>query len=210
MLVEVPKDHDRYKSVAAQFQKKWQHNNNCPEVHAIYKIVSTTDSSEKYDLYLDQVEAKGNFISQGKSRGNENRRWHGTTRNCNIGDAGVTEFCADDTCALCSVMKYSYDVSFSASGGMFGVGIYTSATTSKSDHFSFNSSPSPWKAMLLNRVIVGFGFKMTSGNTLMTEPPAGYDSVLAEAGNGLNYDELVVYHNDAIRPSYLVMYDIPK
>jgi len=25
----------------------------------------------------------------------------------------------------------------------------------------------------------------------------------------LNYDELIVYNNDAIRPSYLVMYDKP-
>ena len=31
--------------------------------------------------------------------------------------------------------------------------------------------------------------------------------VLAEKGSRLNHDELVVYTNDAIRPSYLVMYD---
>jgi hypothetical protein len=31
--------------------------------------------------------------------------------------------------------------------------------------------------------------------------------VLAEKGGSLNYDELVVYTNDAIRPSFLVMYD---
>ena len=31
--------------------------------------------------------------------------------------------------------------------------------------------------MLLNKVVVGFGFKMTSGNTHLTEPPPGYDSV---------------------------------
>ena len=66
---------------------------------------------------------------------------------------------------------------------------------------------------------------MTVNNTL-TEPPAGYDSVsvvarwffggglmriqvLAEVGARLEYDEVVVYNNDAIRPSYLVMYDIP-
>jgi len=35
------------------------------------------------------------------------------------------------------------------------------------------------------------------------------EQVLAEAGARLNYDELVVYNNDAIRPSYLVMYDTP-
>ena len=33
--------------------------------------------------------------------------------------------------------------------------------------------------------------------------------ILAEVGARLNYDELVVYDNDAIRPSYLVMYDMP-
>lgn len=209
MIVEVPADHDRYKSVASQFQKKWQHNKNCPEVRAIYKIVNTEDDLKKFDQYIEQVEARGQFVSQGKSRGNENRRWHGTTRNCNIGDTGVTRFCTDTSCALCCIMKNSFDISFSATTGMFGVGIYTTSTSSKSDHFSFNGSPSSWKAMLLNKVAVGFGFKMTSGNTHLKEPPSGYDSVLAEAGNGLNYDELVVYNNDAIRPSYLVMYDIP-
>ena len=80
--------------------------------------------------------------------------------------------------------------------------------------------------MLLNKVVVGKGYKMMAANTTLTEPPAGHDSVsvvirqffggvlmkkqvLAEVGAGLNYDELVVYNNDAIRPSYLVMYDTP-
>lgn len=31
--------------------------------------------------------------------------------------------------------------------------------------------------------------------------------VLAERGGSLNYDELVVYTNDAIRPSFLVLYE---
>ena len=78
--------------------------------------------------------------------------------------------------------------------------------------------------MLLNKVVVGRGYKMTVDNTTLTGPPAGYDSVsvvrwssggalmriqvLGEVGARLNYDELAVYNNDAIRPSYLVMYDI--
>ena len=35
--------------------------------------------------------------------------------------------------------------------------------------------------------------------------------VLAEVvpGGSLNYDELVVYKNEAVRPSYLVMYESP-
>ena len=35
------------------------------------------------------------------------------------------------------------------------------------------------------------------------------EQILGEVGDSLNYDELVVYNNDAIRPSYLVMYDEP-
>jgi len=31
--------------------------------------------------------------------------------------------------------------------------------------------------------------------------------VLAEKGGSLNYDELVVYNNEAIRPSFLVLYE---
>lgn len=69
---------------------------------------------------------------------------------------------------------------------------------------------------------------MTQDNTKLTAPPPGYDSVclivvlvvlrvltagmmkvLAEValGGSLNYDELVCYAENAIRPSYLLMYD---
>jgi len=43
--------------------------------------------------------------------------------------------------------------------------------------------------------------------TTLTSPPAGFDSVLGEVGKSLKYDEVVVYREDAMNPSYLVMYD---
>jgi len=63
--------------------------------------------------------------------------------------------------------------------------------------------------MLLNKVVVGKGYKMTHDNTKLTAAPPGYDSVLAEVGAGgsLNYDELICYTEDAVRPSYLLIYD---
>jgi len=81
--------------------------------------------------------------------------------------------------------------------------------------------------MLLNKVVVGRGYKLTGNKSSLTAPPAGYDSVsiivrllfggaltkvqvLGEVGGRLNHDELVVYDNDAVRPSYLVMYDTPE
>ena len=71
MIVEVPRDHERYKSgqsivesqrtewggltdalVESQFRQKWLHNGRCPEVHAIYKIVSTKANVARYERYL--------------------------------------------------------------------------------------------------------------------------------------------------------------
>ena len=139
-------------SVASQFRKSWRHETECPKVRAIYKIVSTMENLAKYERYLsvflistqsspwltrgysDQVEAQGKFASQGKSPGNENRRWHGTTRKCNFGDQGVEVFCSDPSCSLCCVIKSSFDLRFFAQNtnwGRFGVGIYTSSASSK-------------------------------------------------------------------------------
>ena len=47
----------------------------------------------------------------------------------------------------------------------------------RSDRYSRNDCTSNWKAMLLNKVVVGKGYKMTVDNTTLTKPPAGYDSV---------------------------------
>lgn len=47
----------------------------------------------------------------------------------------------------------------------------------RSNDYSHNDCQSDLKAMLLNKVIVGKGCKMTQDNTTLTAPPAGYDSV---------------------------------
>ncbi|KAH8112677.1 hypothetical protein DFH11DRAFT_1784149, partial [Phellopilus nigrolimitatus] len=212
-LLEVPEGHTTFKSVSDQFKLSWRHTNKkCPTVRRVYKIIGSQASLDKYEAYRDSVETRGQFKAAGRSVGNENRRWHGTRRECSLGDQGHTQFCASTTCSLCCIVKTTYDLSFfkkRTSWGRFGCGIYTSSTSSKSDDYSDNMNKSPLKAILLNKVVVGKGCKMTQDNTTLTAPPTGYDSVLAEKGGSLNHDELVVYTNDAIRPSFLVMYDEP-
>ncbi|KAF8805478.1 ADP-ribosylation, partial [Phlegmacium glaucopus] len=195
------------------FKASWRHaGTTCPPVRRVYKIVVPKASLAGYDAYRAAVESRGQFVSTGRSAGNENRRWHGTRRICNVGDKGHTQFCSAPTCSLCCIMCTSFDVSLwgrTTGWGRFGQGIYTSSTSSKSDDYSYNDCKSQLKAMLLNKVVVGKGCKLLQDNTSLTSPPAGYDSVLAEKDKGwsLNYDELVVYDNDAIRPSFLVMYE---
>ncbi|KAF5390904.1 hypothetical protein D9757_004029 [Collybiopsis confluens] len=211
MLLAVPVGHVTFTGVSEQFKASWRHvGTKCPTVKRIYKIVSPQASLAAYNAYKAAVEAKGQFAAAGRSAGNENRRWHGTKRECHLGDKGQTQFCSSPTCSLCCIVKTSFDLTLfgkKTGWGRFGKGIYTSSTSSKSNDYSTNENRCSLKAMLLNKVIVGKGCKLTQDNTILTAPPAGYDSVLAEKGGSLNYDELVVYTNDAIRPSFLVMYE---
>ena len=39
-------------SAESQLQRGWLHNTQCPEVRAVYKIVSTTENLAKYERYL--------------------------------------------------------------------------------------------------------------------------------------------------------------
>ncbi|KJA16179.1 hypothetical protein HYPSUDRAFT_47605 [Hypholoma sublateritium FD-334 SS-4] len=211
MILEVPAGHVTFKNVSDQFKASWRHAGTvCPPVRRVYKILVPPASLAAYNAYKTGVEAKGQFASNGRSEGNENRRWHGTRRICNLGDKGHTQFCGAANCSLCNIIRTSYDISLfgkKTGWGRFGKGIYTSSTSSKSNDYSHNDCKSNLKAILLNKVVVGKGCKMTQDHTSLTTPPAGFDSVLAEKGGSLNYDELVVYSNDAIRPSFLVMYE---
>jgi hypothetical protein len=40
------------RTVSTQFQQSWRHGTICPEVRAVYKIVSTTASLRRYEQYL--------------------------------------------------------------------------------------------------------------------------------------------------------------
>ncbi|KIO17880.1 hypothetical protein M407DRAFT_84532 [Tulasnella calospora MUT 4182] len=151
--------------------------------------------------------------------GNECRRWHGTKRLCTIGDNPTNPtLCAQAGCPMCSILRTSFQVAKTnaynspsnqiASLDRFGKGIYTSSTSSKAYDYASNggSVASQYSMIMLTNVIVGQGHKLTQDSQGLTAPPAGYHSVLGEVGGSLNYDELVVYNDDAIRPSWLVVY----
>jgi len=81
--------------------------------------------------------------------------------------------------------------------------------------------------MLLNNVLAGFEYTTQFSEPHLKGPPSGFDSVCTpflwygipqaltrlceqvygKPGKDLNYDELVVYTDHAIRPTYLLMYE---
>ncbi|KAG8791390.1 hypothetical protein FRC16_000430, partial [Serendipita sp. 398] len=211
-IIEIPPTHPKFTDIANQFQTKWLHTNVPfkPAKHIYFVLISATSEAD-YAAYRAKVEQEGNFVQRGRPEGNENRRFHGTTRQCTLGDPGNTQLCSNQTCGLCGIIRTSFDLKFykgKTGWGRFGCGLYTSATSSKSESYTTNKTPSPYKAMLMAKVVVGRGYKMTQDDTTRTAAPAGYHSVLGEpdTAGSLNYDELVVYDNDAIRPAYLIVY----
>ncbi|KAG8840525.1 hypothetical protein FRB91_005967, partial [Serendipita sp. 411] len=97
-IIEIPSSHPKFTDVANQFRTKWLHTNITfkPAKH-IYLILGSAASTAKYNAYRRKVEQEGNFKSRGKSEGNENRRFHGTTRQCLLGDPGNTQMCSNTT-----------------------------------------------------------------------------------------------------------------
>ncbi|PVF95503.1 ADP-ribosylation [Serendipita vermifera] len=216
VLQRLSRTDNDYQDVRRQIMEKWLHNpNSPPTVKEVYRIHLPSMLTDAYETYRDSVEEDGDFVSLGYAEGNERRRFHGTKRNCRIGDNGNTQMCASPVCSLCRIMKHGFDLSMAGratSFQRFGYGIYTSSTSSKSNDYSenlqgaLNLSSSPSKAMLLNKVVVGKGKILRDDDRTLTEPPPGYDSVLGEPGSSLNYDETVVYDKDAIIPAFLIIY----
>ncbi|CAG8478798.1 28710_t:CDS:10 [Dentiscutata erythropus] len=207
MILKLPEDNQKYKDVSNQFIQSWKHpEKDLPEIYSIWKIYCTETLSSQYRLYREKVEGKqllsGKPFPKGNSQrlmsaGNEQRRFHGTKTACSIGIGNSNHLCSNKSCSVCCIIRK---------------GIYFSATSSKSDDYNTASltvlNNISYKVMLLNKVVVGKGYSLTNDNGKLSSPPTGYDSILGEpsANGSLNYDEIVVFKDEASIPQYLIVY----
>ncbi|PSR86934.1 hypothetical protein PHLCEN_2v5282, partial [Hermanssonia centrifuga] len=190
IILPIGEKHTAFENVSSQFKIQWKHSIQVPQVVKIWKLIGDKDVIARFSRYKLTT---GRRI--GSESGNSRRRWHGTARACILGDNDdETQFCQSPDCFLCSIIQSSFDKAQflqSTNFGRFGHGIYTSATSSKADAYVRQVQPSPYKAMLLNEVIMGNPIKLTTKDEDLTKPPDGYDSVVGEPGDELNYDESI-------------------
>ncbi|KAG8906398.1 hypothetical protein FRB99_006993 [Tulasnella sp. 403] len=76
----------------------------------------------------------------------------------------------------------------------------------RADDYTLNARYSAKKVMFIAKVITGNSHKVWRTDQSITAPPYLHDSVAGEVGVDLNYDEQVVYRDDAIIPAYLIVY----
>ncbi|KIJ98116.1 hypothetical protein K443DRAFT_133580 [Laccaria amethystina LaAM-08-1] len=226
-LVLLPQSDPSYVMLEKGFLKGWKHpNKQKPAVHAIFKILSSETSLKPFHQYRARVATHPSLNAQKKNPANEQLLFHGTNRCCLLVEDGHrVRLCDLSQCHLCCVIRNSFDVTKCGTKHKFrrfGNGIYTTACSSKADDYTNNADNNcNLRVLLVNRVIVGKPHKRRQNATNLTEPPCGHHSVsmfssqthpcllvqvIGEPGVDLNYEETVVYSNDAIRPAYLVVY----
>ena len=119
---------------------------------------------------------------------------------------------------LRDVVRTLCDDSVTARWSMEGLGFYFALNSSKAHEYPIKEMTqrppgSQRRKMLLCRVATGREFRMKKNlDRGETVPPPGYDSVHGEGGTGstLNWDELVVYSEEAVLPYAVVEYGFAK
>ncbi|KAF8630193.1 hypothetical protein AX15_003068 [Amanita polypyramis BW_CC] len=211
-LLPILRSDPTFTQLEQKFRDGWKHNDkDTPPVQAIFKILSSEDTLKPFIQYRSKV--AGTFFTSlfWACDGNEQLLFHGTTRGCLLGEENSSVYLCELTdCLLCNIIRNSFDVEkcgLKNKFRRFGSGIYVTACSSKADDYSKNDSKNAvFRAMLVSRVVVGKSYRRRYNAVHMTEPPLGYHSVFGEPGADLNYEETVVYNNDAIRPAYLLIY----
>ncbi|KAI0784002.1 hypothetical protein BC629DRAFT_1594120 [Irpex lacteus] len=214
-LVCLQKGDPRYVEVTQLFEDGWQHpEKQLPYVHGVYKILSPEwmiKPFRDYKASLLRSPFWTPFFTTSQVDVKETLLFHGTTRGCLLAESEKNGLlCNLPECHLCNIIRESFDMRKCGSKNKFsrfGTGIYTSSCSSKADDYSSNlSEKAHFRVLLVARVVVGRTHRLRRSDKALTTPPYGYHSITGEPGEDLNYEETVVYKNEAIRPAFLIVY----
>jgi len=210
-LIPIDPSTAQHNEVENLFREGWKHpNKELPKLHAVYKI-TFPESSIKVFLRYQSSLVESPYWSPFIRKGAQSLLFHGTNRACLLGEnSNHMSLCNLSKCSLCSIIRRSFDISKCGSKHhftRFGIGVYTTSCSSKADDYSRNAiQDAKYKAVILSHVAVGETYKLLRNATHLKGPPSGFHSVTGVPGIDLNYEETVVYSNDAIRPAYLLVY----
>ena len=133
--------------------------------------------------------------------------YHGTKLTCDIQLTQVT--CTDQNCGACGIALTGFDrryIKKNITFQRFGHGFYLAPNSSKCHDYTQTEGAANYRAMMVCDVCPGNKYKLQKTTENLTGPPQGFDSVLGEVGQSLNYSEIVLYNPDSILPRFIVIY----
>ncbi|KAG9038591.1 hypothetical protein FRB95_000813 [Tulasnella sp. JGI-2019a] len=163
------------------FLSGWLHpHKSVPAIVNICAIDLPQSLLRPYQAYRLQLEQQ-----LGQQQLNERKTFHGTPRRCCIGDpTHNAQLCSDTDCNLCWIIRTSFrlDRAGTAPGRnfmRFGRGLYTTSVSSKADDYNISQKPSssPYKAVVVAKVVLGSGYPLLRTTKSLTAPPGGFNSV---------------------------------
>jgi len=171
-----------------------------PPIKAILELFNR-DLYGRFVKYQQQIAASNPPRHNQAGIGNTCRRFHGTHLLCNLGTSS-TDPCTNPKCRVCSILRSGFLIKKSGANFgwlRYGNGLYFSATSSKA--YDYGNQ----RAIFVCNVVVGRPHRAATDMPNLTEPPQGMDSVVGDTKSGLNYDEVVVYKEEAADPLYLII-----
>ena len=225
--------HPKYQGIKGQFLASWLHDGAKPTVMRIYQVRNPRQVFNTYSNYMKSLAAMSADGSDVRTAVNETRRWHGTSMSasCSFGIDINQRPCTDPACAVCTICATSFDLSHSgraALGGSarrtlrYGRGLYFSRVSSKSNDYNESTerraSQGRTRIMFLCKVALGREWRVADADLRESDiadniVARGYGGrahsvtgLTVSDGGKLNYEENVVYGNDAAIPSYLIVY----
>lgn len=198
-----------YRNLTKAFTKNWSsEKGSVPRIHCVLEIVNPSIQN-RLEKYAQTLPWLYRAIKQ---------YYHGTQLKCNMLD--YLELCTNANCSVCGIAKKGFDPKRISSNSWqrFGKGFYLAPNSSKSYEYPLagrNQSTfqinQQYRCMLVCDVAPGCKYNLYENNPSLERPPSGYHSVYGKAkwlwfqySPHLNYDELVVFDTNAIRPHYIL------
>ena len=133
--------------------------------------------------------------------------YHGTELACNINND--KDLCTSQKCGICGISRIGFDmqrIGTNIKFRRFGDGFYLAPNSSKCHDYTVGNNGC--RAMLLCDVCPGRKYCLKKTSIHMNGPPKdhGYGCIYGQAGEDLNFEEIVLQSPEAVLPRYIIVY----
>lgn len=210
--------HPMYGKVRKDLIDNWRMTGPKPTLERIFQV-EMPPQFNTHKAYRRRISAK-----RGRDNLNVVSHYHGTSSLCNVGVNASSRPCLDPGCNVCNIMANGFKCEFAETslvGGQrfalrFGVGLYSSSTSGKANDYSKGAelphAGKRFRGMFVVDVVAGMSYKTDAARLRSPDVESilrnDYDSVMGIPGDNLNFDELVVYDNDAMIPTFYISYSL--